>query len=250
MRAFTRCARYLVAAVLVIFVMSLGKPCVAQEVGAPAGGDVHELPGVVFAPGGFLELIAPINNRIALNLYGFYYFASTDLGEVKVPIAMVDVPIRTAQFLTITPSYLYYEVPPPSELNEASAFPGGVPETFKEHQFRIDGTLRFSVRKVEIADRNMYVRRFLPTDDINRYRQRIAVAYPLAVNGRIWKPFASYEAFYDWRNGGGWNKNRVGLGVTLPLHKNMLFQPSYIWESNRGVTDISYLQFGLIFKTK
>ena len=96
----------------------------------------------------------------------------------------------------------------------------------------------------------MYVRRFLPTDDINRYRQRIAIAYPLAVNGRIWKPFASYEAFYDWRNGGGWNKNRVGLGVTLPLHKNMLFQPSYIWESNRGVTDISYLQFGLIVTTK
>jgi hypothetical protein len=126
---------------------------------------------------------------------------------------MVDVPIRTTKFLTITPSYLYYEVPPPSELNEASEFPGGVPETFREHQFRIDGTLRFSIRKFEIADRNMYVRRFLPTDDINRYRQRIGIAYPLAVNGRIWKPFANYEAFYDWRNG-GWNKNRVGLAVT------------------------------------
>jgi Protein of unknown function (DUF2490) len=249
MRAFTRCARYLVPGVLVIFVMSLGKLCVAQEIGAPAGGDVHELPGVVFAPGGFLELIAPINDRIALNLYGFYYFASTDFGEVKVPIAMVDVPIRTTKFLTITPSYLYYEVPPPSELNEASELPGGVPETFDEHQFRIDGTLRFSIRKFEIADRNMYVRRFLPTDDINRYRQRILIAYPLAVNGRIWKPFATYEAFYDWRNG-GWNKNRVGLGVTLPLHKRVLFQPSYIWESNRGVTDISYLQFGLIFSTR
>ena len=169
---------------------------------------------------------------------------------MKVPIAMVDVPIRTTKFLTITPSYLYYEVPPPSELKEASELQGGV-ETFNEHQFRIDGTLRFSIRKFEMADRNMYVRRFLPTDDINRYRQRIAIAYPLAVNGRIWKPFASYEAFYDWRNeNGGWNKHRVGLGVTLPLHKNMLFQPSYIWESNRGVTDISYLQFGLIFKTK
>ena len=218
MRAFTRCARYLVPGVLVICVMSLGKPCVAQEIGAPAGGDVHELPGVVFAPGGFLELIAPINDRIALNLYGFYYFASTDLGEVKVPIAMVDVPIRTTKFLTITPSYLYYEVPPPSELN--------VPETFNEHQFRIDGTLRFSIRKFEIADRNMYVRRFLPTDDINRYRQRILIAYPLAVNGRIWKPFASYEAFYDSPK--GWNKNRVGLGVTVPLHKHVLLQPSYI----------------------
>jgi len=226
-------------------VMSLGRPCVAQEIGAPAGGDVHELPGVVFAPGGFLELIAPIGDRIALNLYGFYYFASTDFGGVKVPIAMVDVPIRTTKFLTITPSYLYYEVPPPSELSE---LPGGAPETFNEHQFRIDGTVKFSIRKLEIADRSMYVRRFLPTDDINRYRQRIFIAHPLAVDGRIWKPFATYEAFHDW--GKGWNKHRVGLGVTLPLHKRVLFQPSYIWESNRGVTDISYLQFGLIVTTK
>ena len=105
---------------------------------------------------------------------------------------MVDVPIRTTKFLTITPSYLYYEVPPPSELSE---LPGGAPETFTEHQFRIDGTLKFAIRKFEIADRNMYVRRILPTDDINRYRQRIGIAYPVAVNGCIWKPFATYEAF-------------------------------------------------------
>jgi Protein of unknown function (DUF2490) len=248
MRAFTRSARYLVPGVLVIVVMSLGKPCVAQEVGAPAGGDVSDLPGVVFAPGGFVGLFAPLNDRIAINPYGFYYVASGDLGEVKVPIAMVDVPIRTTKFLTITPSYLYYQVPPPNDLNEASGFPGGVPETFKEHQLRIDGTVRFSIRKFEIADRNMYVRRFLPTDEINRYRQRIGVGYPLAVNGRIWKAFASYEAFYD--SGKGWNKNRVGLLVTLPVHKHVQFQPSYIWESNRGFTDISYLQFGLIFSTR
>ena len=43
----------------------------------------------------------------------------------------------------------------------------------------------------------MYVRRFRPTDDINRYRQRIGIAHPLTVNGHIWKPFASYEAFYE-----------------------------------------------------
>ena len=132
MRGLTGCARYLVPGVLVIFVMSLGKPCVASRNRGTRWGDVQDLPGVVFAPGGFLELIAPINDRIALNLYGFYHFASTDLGEVKVPIAMVDVPIRTTKFLTITPSYLYYEVPPPSELNEASELLGGVPETFKE----------------------------------------------------------------------------------------------------------------------
>jgi len=54
----------------------------------------------------------------------------------------------------------------------------------------------------------MYTRRFRATDDLNRYRNRIAIAYPWAVKGHTWKPFASYEAYYEWRNG-GWNRNRV-----------------------------------------
>ena len=37
--------------------------------------------------------------------------------------------------------------------NEASELQGGVPETFNEHQFRIDKTLRFSIGKFEIGDR-------------------------------------------------------------------------------------------------
>jgi hypothetical protein len=115
----------------------------------------------------------------------------------------------------------------------------------------------FSVHKFEISERNMYVRRFLPTyflgrplpaKEINRYRNRIAVAHPLAVKGRIWKPFVSYEAFYD--QGSGWTKNRVWAGVTVPLEKHVSFQPSYMWEGTKGIEDVHYLMFGLIFSTK
>jgi Protein of unknown function (DUF2490) len=250
MQGFTRFAPCLVSSFLVIFLLWLGGLCIAQEVevetpAAPAAPDARDLPGSIFAPGGFLGLIAPVTDRIALNLYGFFYFTSTDFGGVEVPVVMVDVPIRTTKFLTITPSYLYYAIHLPSELIKASE----LPDTFEEHQFRLDGTLKFSIRKFEISERNMYVRRFRPTDEINRYRQRIEIRYPLAVKGRIWKAFANYEAFSEWRNG-GWNKNRVGVGVTLPLRKHVLFQPSYIWENNKGLTNISYLQFGLIFSTK
>jgi hypothetical protein len=104
----------------------------------------------------------------------------------------------------------------------------------------------------------MYVRRFLPTymyagrslpeKEINRYRNRIAVAYPLAVKGHIWKPFASYERFYD--QGSGWTKNRVWTGVTLPLQKYVSFQPSYMWEGTNGIKDMHYVMLGLIFRTK
>lgn len=244
MEGFKKLARHVVPSLLVLWMVSLGEPCMAQEVEAPAVPDAPDGQGSLFVPGGFLGVIAPIHDRIALNLYGFYF------GEVNAPVTQVDVPIRTTKFLTITPSYLYYEVPP-SGLNRATEPAASFTDTFEENQFRVDGTLRFSVRRFEISDRHMYVRRFRPTDEINRYRHRIAIAHPLAVNGRVWKAFANYEAFYERRND-GWNRNRVAAGVTLPLQKHVSLQPSYIWESNRvrGLRDISYLQFGLIVATR
>ena len=177
----------------------------------------------MFVPGGFLGLVTPVGDRIALNVYGFYY------GEVTVPVTQMDVPVRMTKFLTITPSYLYYEVPP-SGLNTAPEDPGGFTDTLEENQFRIDGTLKFSIRGFEIADRNMYVRRFRPTDDINRYRQHIQYRAPLRGKWSHWKPFANYEAFYERKNG-GWNRDRLTAGVTMPLEKRVSFQPSYIWEN-------------------
>jgi hypothetical protein len=93
----------------------------------------------------------------------------------------------------------------------------------------------------------MYVRRFFLTTEKNRYRPRIQVAYPLAVKGHIWKPFALYEAFYD--QGSGWTKNRVWSGVTVPVQKYVSFQPSYMWEGTKGIEDVHYLMFGMIFRT-
>jgi len=244
MRGLTRFARYLVASVLVISLLSVGAPCAAQEVEAPALDDAPDGRGSVFVPGGFLGLVTPAGDRASVNLYGFYY------GAVDAPVAQVDIPIRTTRFLTITPSYLYYEVPP-SGLDTASQHPAGFTDTFAENQVRIDATVKFVIRAFEISSRSMFVRRFRPTDDINRYRQRIGIAHPFKVNGQIWKPFATYEAFYE-RSNSGWNRDRVIAGVTLPLVKHVSFQPSYIWENNRvrGLRDFNYVQFGLIVNTR
>jgi len=244
MRRLTGWVRYLVPGALVLGAMSLGAPCAAQEVEAPALDDARDGRGSVVVPGGFLGWVAPVHDRVSVNLYGFYY------GEVDAPVAQVDVPIRTTRFLTITPSYLYYKVPP-SGLDTASQRPAGFTDTFEENQFRVDATLKVSVRAFEISSRGMFVRRFRPTDEINRYRQRIGIAHPVPVNGHIWKPFATYEAFYE-RSNGGWNRDRVIAGVTLPLATHVAFQPSYIWEHNRvrGLRDFNYLQFGLIVSTR
>jgi Protein of unknown function (DUF2490) len=240
MPGFTRFVLHLVSSFLVIGLVSRGGPCAAQEVGVPPD---HAGSGSVTAPSAWLELIVPVHPRITVKPYGFY------IGDLKVPVAQVDVSIRTTKFLTITPSYMYYSVPA-SGLNKLAPEPVFT-DSYHENQFRIDGTVTFLVRQFEIPARNMYVRRFrpAPADDSNRYRGRLMIAHPLAVQGRTWKPFASYETYYDG-GGGGWNKDRIWVGVTLPLMRQLLVQPSYLWEGSDGIKDINYLLLGLIVSTK
>jgi hypothetical protein len=245
MQGFTRFALHLVPGFLVIGLVSRGGPCAAQEVDVPPE---HAGSGSVTAPSGWLELIVPVHPRITLKPYGFY------IGNVKVPVGQLDVTVRATRFLTITPSYMYYSVPA-SGLNKLAPEPVGFTDSYHEHQFRIDGTVTFSLRKFEISVRNMYVRRFRPTrlDDIYRYRGRLMIAHPLAVQGHSWKPFASWETYYDGGGtirGGGWNRDRVWAGVTLPVIKHVLFQPSYLWERSDGIKNIHYLLFGLIVSTR
>jgi hypothetical protein len=240
MQRFTKLALQLGPALLAVAMIAFARPCVAQEVDAPSGSGS----GSVFAPSGWLELIAPLQQRVALKLYGFY------IGDLDVPVGQVDVSVRATKFLTITPSYMHYRVPA-SGLDELAPEPAGFTDSYSENQFRVDGTVGFALRKFEISVRNMYVRRFLPgaAGDLNRYRGRLAIAHPVTVRGSSWKPFASYETYYDG-GGGGWDKDRVWAGVTLPLTKQVLFQPSYMWEGSDGIKDINYLLFGLIVSTK
>ena len=247
MRGLTRFARNLVPGSLVVCLMALAAPCAAQENAdpptVPVGPDVGDGRGSLFAPSAWLVLSTPVQKQIDLKLYGFY------IGRLDTPVAQVDVPIRTTKFLTVTPSYMYYSVPA-SGLNKLPPQPGSYTDSYDEQQFRIDGTVAFSVRKIEIAGRNMYVRRFrpAPANDTNRYRGKIAIAHPLAVQGRIWKPFAAYETYYE--QDGGWNRERIWTGVTLPLNKRVFLQPSYMLETSEGTRTVDYLLFGLIVNTR
>jgi hypothetical protein len=241
----TTLTRYLVPGVLVICWIGLATPSAAQEVDPPtvSAPDPGDGRGSIFAPSAWLVLNTPLQKQFDLKVYGFY------IGKLEVPVAQVDFPIRMAKFLTVTPSYMGYSVRA-SGLNKLTPQPGRFTDSYNEHQFRIDGTVAFSVRKLEISGRNMYVRRFRPTpvDDMNRYRGRIAIAHPLTVQGRTLKPFASYETFYEPT--GGWNRERVWSGVTVPLNKRVFVQPSYMWETSEGNRDVHYVLFGLIVNTR
>jgi hypothetical protein len=221
----------------------LGERCAAQEIDAPPASDAHEHRGSVVAPSPWLTVGTPIRQGVDFKLLTFY------IGEFKVPVVQIDVPIRMSKFLTITPSYLYNWIPA-SGLNKMTPQPLGATDSYEENQFRIDGTVTVPIHKFEISARNMYVRRFREgaADDIDRYRGRIGIAHPLKVAGRTVKPFASYESFYEHK--GGWNRDRIWSGVTVPLTQHVMLQPSYMWETSQGTRDVNYLLFGLIVNTK
>src|SRR5690348_9487280 len=145
MRGFKKLVLHLVPTFLVLWLVFLGGRCIAQEVDVPSGRGS----GSVVSPSGWAELIAPVHQRIDLKFYSFY------IGEVKAPSAQFDATFRATKFLSITPSYLYYSVPP-SGLDELANRSQGFTHTYQEHQFRIDGTVMFSVHKFEISERNMY----------------------------------------------------------------------------------------------
>lgn len=246
---FAKLSRSLMLGALVACVLSVGAPCAAQEDGVdpptpPHIGNTDDVRGSLFAPSAWFMLNTPVQKQVALKLYGFY------IGNLDVPVLQFDLPIRTSKYLTITPSYMYYSVPA-SGLNKLTPQPGHFTDNYDEQQLRIDATVGFPIRKLEMSIRNMYVRRFrpAPANDSDRYRGRIAFAYPLIVQGRALKPFASYETFYE-RSGAGWNRQRLWTGVTLPVNKRLSVQPSYLWERSDGGRDINYLLFGLIVNTR
>ena len=243
MQRLARSAWYLLPAMLVVCSMGLAAPCAAQDVDAPTNLDVRDGRGSVFAPSGWMLLSTPVQPRVDLKLYGFY------IGGLNTPVAQIDVPVRVTKFLTVTPSYMSYSAPP-SGLNTLAPQPRGFTDSYDEQQFRIDGTLAFTVRKFEISGRNMYVRRFRPSHmgDVNRYRGRISIAHPIAVLGHTWKPFASYETYYD--HAVRWDRDRIWSGVTVPVRKHVFVQPSYLWERSDGSRDVNYVLVGLIVSTR
>jgi uncharacterized protein DUF2490 len=242
MRHFAKRARSLVRTALVACVISSAAPAVAQDPDPPTMPDAGEGRGGLLAPSAWLVLNTPVRKPIDLKVYGFY------IGELGIPVGQVDVPIRAARFLTITPSYMGYRAPA-SGLNKLTPEPGPFTDSYHEHQFRIDGTVAIPVRKLEVSVRNMYVRRFRPDlGDVNRYRGRISFAHPLAAFGKTVKSFASYEAFYE--KDAGRNKDRLWTGVTVPINRRVLIQPSYMFESSPGSRDLHYMLFGLIVNTR
>src|SRR5579864_5528687 len=187
--------------------------CAAQEVegtGKGAGG--------IFSNSNYLELSTPLTSRVGVNTYGFY------LGNVHTSLALLEVPISIQKHFTITPAYLFINVPP-SGLTQLIGKP--VFSSYHESQFQLAGTLLFSLHGFNLSERNMYTSRFAPTGEVNRYRNRIYATRPVSFGSYKVNPFVYEEVFHDFLPQRWLRRNWVAAGVGLPINRYLTFQPSY-----------------------
>jgi hypothetical protein len=158
-----------------LFLLALAGLGIAQEVEGNGKST-----GAIFSPADYLEITNSVTPHVTVNTYGFY------LGNLRTSIALLEVPTTLQKHFIITPGYLFVNVPPGglSLLTNHIAN-----QSYRENQFRLAGTVLTSWHGFTLSDRNMYVRRFTPTSQIDRYRNKIYVSHPLSVGSYRVNPF-------------------------------------------------------------
>ena len=196
--------------------------------------------GAVFSNAGYVELITPLTSRVGVNTYGFY------LGNLGVSIALVEVPFTVQKHLVFTPSYLFASVPP-SGLSLLTSRPAY--RMYRENQFRIAATILTTWHGFLFSDRSMYVRRFTPFGDFNRYRNKVYVSHPVTIEGYKITPFAFYEVYHDFQPGPWPRRSWYVAAVDLPITKHLTFQPSYIRQDDQYLRSVNFLGTALLIRT-
>jgi hypothetical protein len=193
----------------------------------------------LFSPADYLQLAVPITTKVGINTYGFY------LGNIQASIALLEAPITAQKHLVLTPSYLFVNVPPSglTLLTDRTAS-----QSYREHQFRMAASVSTVWHSYLISDRNMYVRRFTPTDDLNRYRNKIYLAKPLSAGQFKCSPFFFDEVYHDFAPGKWLRRNWVVAGADLPVASHLTFQPSYIRHNDSLLRSVNFLGLGVIIR--
>lgn len=115
---------------------------------------------------------------------------------------------KFGKYLTVIPNYLYIGMQP---FQGRSGF---------EQRLSLPATIRFTVGKFTLADRNTLERRFRrPGINSTRYRNRLQIDHPIGPAKHKLSLFVSDEAFYDW-SFNAWVRNRASIGVTKVLNKH------------------------------
>ena len=222
--------------VALVFVgLFLVSSCAAQEVeGTGKNGPA------VFSDATFLEVTAPLTNRVQANLYGFY------LGNVGASVALVEVPVKVQKYFTIIPAYLWVGIQP-AGLSLVEGVPAA--SSYRENQFRLAGSFTIPVHHFIVSDRNLYVDRYTPAGQVNRYRNRIYVSHPISFGRYKAHAFVYDEVFHDFVPGKWLRRNWAAAGVDLPLNRYVTLEPLFLRHDDALLRSVNFLALGVVVKT-
>jgi hypothetical protein len=221
--------------ITLLFLLSLAGRGIAQEVEGNGKSS-----GAIFSPADYLEITTPITAHITVNTYGFY------LGNLRTSIALLEVPTTVQKHFTVTPGYLFVNVPP-SGLSLLTNHVAN--QSYRENQVRLAGTVQTAWHGFTLSDRNTYVRRFTPTSQINRYRNKIYVSRPLSLGSYRLNPFVFDEVYHDFAPGKWLRRNWFVAAVDMPINRHLTFQPSYIRQDDQYLRSVNFLGLALIIRT-
>src|SRR5215470_17814216 len=227
--------RMLNRCILFSFLVSLVGVGIAQEVEGNGKSS-----GAIFSPADYIEITTPVTTRVTVNTYGFY------LGNLHTSIALLEVPTTLQKHFMVTPGYLFVNVPP-SGLSLLTNHIAN--QSYREHQLRLAGTVLTAWHGFTLSDRNMYVRRFMPTSQINRYRNKIYVSHPLSLGSYKVNAFVFEEVYHDFVPGKWLRRNWVVAAMDMPLNRHLTFQPSYIRQDDQFLRSVNFLGLALIIRT-
>lgn len=168
------------------------------------------------------ELAIPLNKKVDLLLTGTVRIGRnvTHLVDER---AEVGFDIKANEYLSFTPSYLYQAEQP---------FAGS---KSYEHRLRLSGTVKFSIGKFKISDRNMIERRLRNSNsDSTRYRNRLQIEHPVSLKAVKFNVFVADEVYYDWSLD-GWVRNRFYVGANKEFSKRFTGSIYYL-RQNDGTT--------------
>jgi hypothetical protein len=121
--------------------------------------------------------------------------------------------------------------------------------SYREHQFRLSATLSASRGGFNFAERNMYVRRFTPTGEVDRYRNKVYVAREVSVGTYHCTPFMFDEIYHDFAPGNWFRRNWVVAGIDLPVARYLTFQMSYIRQDDQYLRSVNFLGLAAVVRT-
>jgi hypothetical protein len=120
----------------------------------------------------------------------------------------------------------------------------------QENQPSLSVTLKSKLFGFDLSDRSRLEYRDREIKkDIWRYRNKLTIRLPLEFTGLKLKPYLADEVFINLDEE-GYNNNRLYVGVSFELSKNLTGDVFYLWQSSRsggGRKDINVLGTALKF---